>query len=99
MIATFFHWRIREGRRDQFIAAWAAVTDALKADGSLGSALFEGEDGTFRALARWPDRATRDRAFAALSLPAASEAMHEAIAQTLQRVDCDERDNRWTGFS
>ena len=96
MMATFFHWRLNEGARDAFLASWAMITDALKEHGSLGSTLFEDEDGTVRALARWPDQATRDRAFDRLQMPEAVDAMQAAVAETLLRVDCVEIDNRWT---
>ena len=95
MIATFFHWRLREGMRDDFTAGWAAITEVLRAHGSLGSALFEQGDGTMRALARWPDRETRDQAFAYLDAPEAVEQMRSAIAETLSREDCTEVANLW----
>lgn len=96
MIVTLFHWRLHPGARDRFVGHWAAVTELLKPHGSLGSALFEQPDGTLRAIARWPDRATRDAAFAADPAPEDSAAMRACIAQTIERVDLDAVRILWT---
>lgn len=97
MLATFFQWRIKPGRRVAFEEAWTQITRAYHAQGSLGSALFEREDGTLCAFARWPDRATRDAAFAMDVLPEATAQMRDAVEETVQRFDMDGVVDLWTG--
>ncbi|MAX00725.1 MAG: hypothetical protein CMN72_14005 [Sphingomonas sp.] len=96
MLATFFHWRIAPDRRAAFIEAWAAMTHALKRHGSHGSALFDRGDGTLCAFARWPDAATRDRAFADVDAADARRVMRRAIVEELARMDMRELCNLWT---
>lgn len=96
MLVYFFQWRLRPGLESQFQDAWAEVTRDLLAQGSHGSALFDGPDGTVCALARWPDRATRQAATARDD--DARRRMHEAIAETLQTLPLDERLNLWAAF-
>jgi len=62
MFAVIYRWRIKPGREDDFATAWEHMTRRIAAEcGSGGSALFRAEDGTFVAIARWPDRETRER--------------------------------------
>ena len=96
MIATFFQWRLHSGREADFSAAWSAVTQELRARGSLGSALFLGPGSTHCALARWPDRATRDSVFARGPVETYSDAMRACIDTTLQTFDLDEVANFWS---
>ena len=95
MIATFFRWRIVEGKENEFKAAWSDVTKALKSHGSAGSALFVDDQGLYCALARWPNRATRDRAFAANPAPDESAILRDCVAETIERADMDEQTNLW----
>ena len=96
MFATFFEWRIRDGAEEQFEQAWAEATAILKSHGSMGSALFRNDGGHFCAIARWPDRATRDAAFAAADLAASGAAMRGAVADTVHCIDLEEVRNLWT---
>lgn len=95
MIATFFEWRIEPEREAAFHAAWAEVTHRLQAHGSRGSTLFRKDSGHYCALARWPDAATRDAAFALEAESAASKCLRATLATTLQQIDLDEVDNLW----
>ena len=95
MIATFFEWRVEPGREEHFRQSWAEVTRRLHAHGSKGSTLFQSADGNFCALARWPDRVTRDAAFAAETGNDASVRLRDLIGETIQRFDLDELDNLW----
>lgn len=97
MIATFFEWKITEGKEAQFREAWAAITKLLHPAGSYGSSLFTNDAGHMCAIALWPDRETRDVAFAPYS-DAPTEhhaAMREAIAETIHRMDLDCIDDLW----
>jgi quinol monooxygenase YgiN len=94
--ATFFEWQVLPGKEEEFARQWEVVTLALRAEGSHGSALFRGDGGTYYAFARWPDRATRDAAFAKNIVPAATEAMRACIADSRQRIDMDEQLNHWS---
>ncbi|MDQ3074599.1 MAG: antibiotic biosynthesis monooxygenase [Pseudomonadota bacterium] len=95
MIATWFEWRIKSGRDEEFRAVWAEVTHALHSRGSRGSTLFRRSEDHYCALARWPDRATLDAAFAAEATSEASERLRHLISATMQQVELDEVDNQW----
>jgi heme-degrading monooxygenase HmoA len=96
MIAIIYQWRIKQGLRDQFDTAWSEVTAALKLQGALGSALFEADDGTVFAIARWPDRETRQAAAAKRGAADAFARMIDAIEEELQEHVIEERLNFWT---
>lgn len=95
MFATFFQWTIHTGREDEFVQIWNEGTALLLEQGSLGSALFRGEDGRFSALARWPDRATRDAAFEWLREHSVFAQIRECVAETNRWDDTDEVSNLW----
>ncbi len=96
MIAILFQWRLVPGKEQQFVDAWTMITAQLKLQGSLGSALFDGADGSVFAIARWPDLATRQASSAKRADPENYNLMIEAIAEELQKVILDERLNFWT---
>lgn len=92
--ALVLRWRLKPGREADFVAAWDAVTLALLDQGSHGSALFEAADGTFHAVAFWPDVDARARAVASPTLSAAFAAMADAVEERLPPVELTERINR-----
>ncbi len=94
-MATFFQWVIHPGREAEFEQVWNEGTALLLQEGSLGSTLFRGDDGSFSALARWPDRATRDAAFARTADHAVFARMRDCVSDTLRRDDTDEVSNQW----
>lgn len=50
-----FRWKIKTGKEEQFIKAWAYITVALRDHcGSLGSRLHKGNDGFYYGYAQWP---------------------------------------------
>ena len=62
MFVAVYRWRLKAGHEDEFAQSWQRVTEAILRDcGSHGSALFRGDDGTYSAIAIWPDRETRER--------------------------------------
>lgn len=93
--AVLLRWRLKPGRYEAFAQAWEAVTLAMLAEDSLGSTLFEAADGTVHALARWPDKATRERAFADHVVATARKIMADAIEEALPEVELTERINLW----
>ena len=57
MFIAFYRWKLKPGKEEQFRAAWAKVTLAIRKDcGSLGSRLHKVEDGTWAAYAQWPSK-------------------------------------------
>ena len=63
---AIYRWRVEPHFADAFIAKWEETTIALGKHGGMGSLLGRTEDGLFAAIALWPDRETRDTAFAAV---------------------------------
>jgi heme-degrading monooxygenase HmoA len=62
MFVVIYCWRLKPGREDEFIRQWSLGTSRIREQcGSGGSALFRSDDGTYVAVARWPDREARDR--------------------------------------
>jgi hypothetical protein len=96
MIAMLYQWRLVSGKEEQFSKAWAIVTARLKEQGSFGSALFAGPDGTVFAIARWPDLETRQASSAKRADPENYALMIAAIAEELQEHVLDQRLNFWT---
>jgi hypothetical protein len=95
MFATFFQWTIQEGLEKEFVKIWNEGTALLLDHGSLGSALFRGQDGKFSALARWPDVTTRDAAFDAVRDTPVFVRMRECVAETDRWDDTTEISNMW----
>ena len=59
---VFYHWKIKEGRENDFEAAWAEVTrDGIERCGSIGATLNKCDDGTYAAYAVWPDKESREK--------------------------------------
>ena len=95
MIAVLYQWRLIAGKEAQFADAWSIITGQLKLQGALGSALFDGPDGTVFAIARWPDIETRQASSANRADPANYQLMIEAIAEEYQEHILHERLNFW----
>ncbi|MCJ8192000.1 hypothetical protein [Sphingomicrobium aestuariivivum] len=97
MIATFFEWKIKAGMEEQFRDGWAAITKMLHPAGSYGSSLFTNDKGHYCAFALWPDRETRDKAFAPyLEAPTEHHAkMRAAVEDTFHRMDLDCVEEMW----
>ncbi len=52
-----YRWRLKTGMEQQFIDAWAKMTDLIRAQrGGLGSRLHHRDDGWWVAYAAWPSR-------------------------------------------
>lgn len=98
MFVLFFRWRLHPDRREQFMQAWPKVTRALLGQGSHGSVLFDGPEGTVCAIARWPDRATRDASSARAVVPEAWSRMRDAIAEELAAYELTDIINLWAPF-
>ncbi len=61
MYIAIYKFVVKPGREDDFIAAWRAMTELLKAEkGSLGSRLHLADNGDYIAYAQWPDQTTYD---------------------------------------
>jgi len=83
MFAVLYRWRLKPGTEDRFRAAWATMTEAIRArSGTSGSRLHRTDDGDLVGYAVWP---SRDAWEAAAALPPA-----DADALATMR-DCIER--------
>lgn len=63
---AIYRWRVESEYETAFRKAWTETTLALREKGSFGSCLGRSEDGTFVAVAPWPDRTAREMAFEAI---------------------------------
>lgn len=99
MIIYLYRWRLHPGREDDFKAAWATVTAALREAGSEGSALFRASDGTWCGIARWPNRGAREAASNLPGLEGASAAMADATLQHVETLELTEALNLWAAFT
>lgn len=95
MIAVLYQWRYVASKETQFAEAWTIITDQLKRQGSSGSALFDGPDGTVFAIARWPDIETRKASSAQRADPEHYQLMIDAIAEEYHEHILHERLNLW----
>ncbi|MGB3753503.1 MAG: hypothetical protein WA954_06340 [Parerythrobacter sp.] len=89
-LVAIYRWRVAPEDRAAFCARWANATEELRAKGGQGSMLGEAADGTLYAIAKWPDRATRKRAFAEQA-----DATPWPEAERFEPVLLDTLDNRW----
>ena len=94
--AIWLHWSVKPGRVPEFIAAWEEVTRAMIDQGSYGSSLFEGPDGTFYAMARWPDAKVRGERMTDYLTDASLLALADATAEFFPSLELTERVNMWT---
>jgi len=64
MFVAVYRMRLKPGLEEQYAEAWHAATQvAIDHNGLGGSTLFRNTDGTWVAVARWPDREARQRFF------------------------------------
>ena len=97
MFVTVYRWRLKPGQEEQFRVGWRRITElARERCGSLGSALFRAQDGSWVAIARWPEREARTRCFERGSLdPEASLRMREAILEKFEDLELESSDDLW----
>ena len=87
--AVLYRWRLHPGKEEQFIEAWARVSERLLQErGSLGSRLHRGPDGIWYSYAQWPS--SDARVVLAFTLPpidaTARERMRDAIAESFPEL-------------
>ena len=57
MFVTFYQWRIKMGKQEQFIRAWTEMTENLKSETPQLSALLgQTPQGSFIATVYWPNQ-------------------------------------------
>ena len=57
MFIVIYQWKLKPGSDAEFRDAWRRATQAFyEKRGSLGSQLMQSKDGTYHAVARWPER-------------------------------------------
>ena len=97
MFVVVYRWRLRPEREAQFIRDWRDITVAAREKyGSWGSSLFEAHDGSYVAIARWPDRETRERWVARKDHDTAARArMNAAIEQDFPPLELDTIADLW----
>ena len=87
---VLYRWRLKAGHEEQFVEAWAEMTQLLLARGSRGSRLHHGNDDIWYAYAQWPSADARETAFTS-PLPEndAGERMNLSIAERFPEVVLD----------
>ncbi len=97
MFVAIYRWRLKPGREDEFARAWAQLTTLVRQEcGSGGSALFRSDDGTYVAVARWPDRERRDRC--AVTDEATLERMRDCVDLRFDEERLTAVDDLWVPF-
>ncbi len=87
MFIILYRWRIKSGKEQQFIQAWAKATAYfLENCDSLGSRLHRGSDGCFYAYAQWKSEADRENAFTISSDLNVGTKMIDAIDERFEPV-------------
>jgi len=87
MFIVLYRWRIKPDKEQQFIEAWAEVTEYfLTIFDSLGSRLHRGSDGLFYAYAQWKSEDDRENAFENASELEAGTKMRQAIDERFEPV-------------
>jgi heme-degrading monooxygenase HmoA len=97
MFVVMYRWRLKPGQERAFADAWARITVlARERCGSDGSALLKADDGTWCAIARWPNRAARTACFDNGPLDAdAGQTMRDATAERLPDVEMEMVTDLW----
>jgi heme-degrading monooxygenase HmoA len=86
--AVLYRWRLHPGKEEQFIEAWARVSERLLQErGSLGSRLHSGPGGIWYSYAQWPSSDARDLAFTLPPIDAtARERMRDATTESFPEL-------------
>jgi hypothetical protein len=98
VFVVVYRWRLKPGCEDQFARDWRDITlVAREKFGSGGSSLFAAHDGSYVAIARWPDRESRERFTARKdTLTSAARArMNAAIEQDFPPLELDTLQDLW----
>lgn len=98
MIVAAYRWRLKPGCREAFVQVWSQATLELRQRGSGGSSLFDAPDGTVWGLARWPDAATRDAAFAAPLPEDYRSRMDACIEERFDALELEAIADLWAAF-
>lgn len=100
MFIAVYRMRLKPGHEDQYARDWHAVTqEAIDRYGSGGSALFRGDDDVWTAIARWPDRAARQRFFERTGFdPVLRARQADAVTERLPTLELDCVDDLWVPF-
>ncbi|WP_166738797.1 antibiotic biosynthesis monooxygenase [Psychromonas algarum] len=89
MYTVLYQWKIKEDKKDEFIASWNIVTDHyVNKHGQIGSRLHEITDNTFAAYAQWESEDKRNKAFALDDVePEVLSVMESCIVKTLKPIE------------
>ena len=88
---AIYRWRVAPAYEAAFRKAWRETTLALRANGGLGSCLGRGAEGTFVAVATWPDAQAREAAFAAIG-----DGPQWPPCERLDPIEMEVIDDLWT---
>jgi heme-degrading monooxygenase HmoA len=87
MIAILYRWKIKDGKKDQFISAWKEITLSLRENyGGKGSRLHLGSDGFYYAYAQWNSLKDRELAFENFDSGNSHGLMRDAVEESFPEV-------------
>ncbi|WP_224360287.1 hypothetical protein [Hyalangium versicolor] len=97
MFVAVYRWKLKPGMEEQFRQGWSRTTMLAREQcGSLGSALFRAQDGSWVAIARWPERDARTRCFERGPLdPEAARSMDEAVLERFATLELESVEDLW----
>ena len=90
MFIILYSWKIKSDKEQQFIDAWAEITEYFRLEfNSLGSRLHRGNDGNFYAYAQWASEEARENAFTKSEKIEAGRKMAEAVIERFQPIQLE----------
>jgi hypothetical protein len=95
MFVVIYRWKLKQGQESNFKEAWRPATQAIYTSrGSLGSQLMQAADGTYYAVAMWPNRELwANRSVPGPADPEASRIMGELTESAFPPVELEVSDD------
>ncbi len=93
MIAIIYRFYLKPHQEESYIKCWEKLTDYCRENcGAIGSSLHKGENGLWVVYSRWPDLATRDKAWPGENEP--NTKLPEDIRKTINEMQSFKLENK-----
>lgn len=98
MYVAVYRWRVASQDDEQFRQAWKEITLYARNNcGSLGSALLKHSDGSWVAIAKWPNKEAMNKCWE--NMPqnklSISEKMHATIVEKFETLELEMDTDLW----